>query len=237
MKTIKIVFLSFLVSIFGLPDLKAQTADSAKAAFSPGVGLAIKASTNGFGADVVYNFHSRMDIRLGFEKLGVKTDFVFEEQAVSYATNAKFKTGSISLLFDYYLANHVFLTAGAGWNLFQATFDGVAASYLQFGDVRIPKESIGTFNFQVNPSLKISPYAGIGFGRTLGLKKKVGFAFELGAFYQGPPDISIASTGLLSPTSNPDQQQAKKLEGQINQYNVYPVLKLSLSYKILSFER
>lgn len=231
MKTIKIVFLSFLVAIIGLPDLTAQTA------FSPGVGLAIKASTNGFGADVVYNFHSRMDIRLGFERLGLKTDFVFEEQAVTYDTNVNFKTGSISLLFDYYVANHVFLTAGAGWNLFHVNFDGVAASFLQFGDIRIPKETIGTFNFQVNPSLKISPYAGIGFGRTLGLKKKVGFAFELGAFYQGSPKISIISTGLLSPTSNPDQQQAKKLEGQINQYSVYPVLKLSLSYKILSFER
>ncbi|MFA5816978.1 MAG: hypothetical protein WC865_15330 [Bacteroidales bacterium] len=235
MKTLKLVFLSFLVSIFGLPDLTAQTADSAQTAFSSGIGLAIKASTNGLGGDAVYNFHKRMSIRLGFEQLGAKTDFIFEENAVTYAANVSFKTGSISLLFDYYLADHVFLSAGAGWNLFHAAIDGEAISFLQFGDIRIPKEKIGTFNFQVDPSLKISPYAGIGFGRTLGLKKKVGFAFELGGFYQGSPDITIISSGLLSPTSNPDQQQAEKLERQINQYSIYPVVKLSLSYKIVSF--
>ncbi|TSA31564.1 MAG: hypothetical protein D4R64_17850 [Porphyromonadaceae bacterium] len=235
MKTIKIVLLSFLVSIFGLPDLTAQTADSAKAAFSPGIGLALIASTNGLGGDAVYNFHKRMSIRLGFETLGAKKDFIFKENAVTYAANVSFKTGSISLLFDYYLANHIFLSAGAGYNLFHVEFDGQADSYLQFGDIQIPKEKIGTFNFLVDPSLKISPYLGIGFGRTLGLKKKVGFAFELGGFYQGSPDITIVSSGLLSPTSNPDQQQAEKLEGQINQYSIYPVVKLSLSYKIVTF--
>jgi hypothetical protein len=229
MKTHKIVILIFLVSFFGLADLLAQKS------FSPAVGVALKASTNGLGVDAVYNFHNKMDIRLGFEKLGIKTNFTFEEEAVEYATNVSFKTGSISLLFDYYLANHVFLTAGVGWNLFQVVIDGEAASFLQFGDIRIPKEKIGTFNFQVDPSLNISPYAGIGFGRTLGLKKKIGCAFELGVFYQGSPDISIQSTGLLSPTSYPDQKQAARLEQQINQYSIYPVLRLSVSYKIVSF--
>jgi hypothetical protein len=69
----------------------------------------------------------------------------------------------------------------------------------------------------------------------LGLKNKVGFAFELGGFYQGSPEITITSNGLLSPTSNPDQQQAERLEEQISQYNIYPVLKFSLSYKIVGF--
>ena len=230
MKTFKLLILSFLVSLSGLPDLPAQET------FSPGVGVAIKASTNGLGADAVYNFNKKMSIRLGFEKLGFKTDFNFDEQNVTYAANVHYKTGSISLLFDYYLADHIFLSAGAGWNLFRTIVDGKAASYLQFGDIRIPQEDIGTFNFQVDPSLKVSPYLGIGFGRTLGLKKKVGAAFELGGFYQGPPDITIRSSGLLSPTSNPDHKQDVRLEKQINQYRIYPVLKVSLSYKIVSFQ-
>ena len=228
MKTLKLVILGFLISALGFMDAAAQTA------FSPGVGIALKASTNGLGGDVAYNFHKRMCFRLGFEKLGVKTDFNFTEETVDYNAKVDFQTGSISLLFDFYLANHVFLSAGAGWNLFNAVVDGVAISVLQFGDIQIAKDKIGTFNFQIDPSLQLSPYLGIGFGRTLGLKKKVGCAFELGGFYQGSPDISIQSTGLLMPTSNPDHKQAARLEKQINQYSIYPVLRLSVSYKIVS---
>jgi hypothetical protein len=229
MKTFKLVLLSLLLSIFALTDVSAQSS------FTPGIGLGLKASTNGLGGDLIYNFHKSMGVRLGFETMGFSGSFNFEEQSVKYAATYKFKTGSFSLLFDYYIVNHVFLSAGAGLNLFNVAVDGEADGSLQFGDIQIPKEKIGNFNFMVDPSLKVSPYLGIGFGRTLGLKKKVGFAFELGGFYQGSPNITIATTGLLSPTSNPDQKQAEKLEGQINQYSIYPVMRLSVSYKIVSF--
>jgi hypothetical protein len=229
MKTIKWVLLIGAVCLSGFTCLSAQTESQ------PALGLALKASTNGFGADAVYQFNPRTGLRLGFERLGVKSNFTFEEQSISYDTDVHLKAGSISLLFDFYPAKHFFLTAGAGWNLFQADFDGVAASGMQYGDIVIPKEQIGDFKFVVGPSWKVSPYAGLGFGRTLGLNKKVGFAFEVGGFYQGSPDITITSTGLLSPTSNPDQQQKEKLEKQFSQYSIYPVLKFSLSYKIVTF--
>jgi len=231
MKSIKILKLIVLATIFSTLNVRAQVDDlSAK-----GVGIALKSSTNGIGGDVVFNFHPRMNVRLGYEKLHLKTDFTFTEEKVDYDATANYSAGSLSLLFDYYLWKHLFLCAGAGWNMFQGTVDGKAASGLQYGDIQIPKEKIGTFDFQIDPSLKISPYFGIGFGRTLGLKKKVAFAFEIGGYYQGSPDLTIASTGLLSPTSNPDQQHEARLEKQISQYSVYPVLKFSLSYKIAKF--
>jgi len=231
MKTTKILFLSFLISIVGISDLSAQT----ETVSVKGIGVALKSSTNGFGGDVVYNFHNRMSLRLGFEQLRLKTNFTFDEESIDYDADANYKAGSLSLLFDYYLWNHLFLTAGAGWNMFHTEIDGKAASSLQYGDIQISKEKIGGFNFQIDPSLQLSPYLGIGFGRTLGLKKKLGFAFEMGGFYQGSPDISIISTGLLSPTSNPEQGHEARLEKQINQYSIYPVLKFSLSYKIVGF--
>ena len=83
--------------------------------------------------------------------------------------------------------------------------------------------------------MKISPYLGVGFGRALGKEKSLAFAFEIGTYYQGAPDISIQTTGLLSPTSNPELGQEKYLESQISQYYLYPVLKLSLSYRLFKF--
>ena len=239
MKTIKMLMLVVMAGIIAMPELTAQTKsadNSGEWTFKPGIGVGLKASTNGLGGDVIFNFHKRMDVRLGFETMGFATNVPFEEQGINYSADVKVKTGSISLLYDFYVLNHVFLTAGAGYNLFRVNADGHATGPLKFGDLTIPPESIGTFNFQVDPSMKISPYLGLGFGRTLGLKKRVGFAFELGGYYQGSPAITIATSGLLEPTSNPDQGQAARLEGQINQYAIYPVLKLSLSYKILTFK-
>lgn len=229
MKTFKYALLILFLTFSGIINLQAQEE------FSEGLGLAAKSSTNGFGGDAVFNFHKRMSVRLGYEKLALTSSFSFDEESVDYTANVDYQAGSVSLLFDYYLARYVFFTAGAGLNMFNAIIDGEAVSYMQYGDIQIPREDIGIFGFELSPSSKISPYAGIGFGRTLGLKNKVGFAFELGGFYQGPPEITITSTGLLSPTSNPDQQQAERLEEQISQYNIYPVIKFSLSYKIVGF--
>ncbi len=229
MKTIKPILLVVLIGVLGALNLSAQKD------FTKGLGIALKTSTNGFGGDVVFNFQKRLSMRLGFEQLALNRDFTFTEESVDYDANVDYKTGSLSLLLDFYVFPHLFITGGAGLNMFQTIIDGKAASGLQFGDIMIPQSKIGTFNFQVDPSSKLSPYLGIGFGRTLGLKKKVGFAFELGGFYQGPPQLTIASTGLLSPTSNPDQDHEARLEKQINQYTVYPVLKFSLSYRIVGF--
>lgn len=232
MKSYRILLFSTLLSLILISKLSAQVVDDLSA---KGIGIAVKSSTNGLGGDVVYNFHKRMNVRFGYEQLHVKTNFTFSEESVDYDATANYKAGSLSLLLDYYLWNHFFLSAGAGWNLFHGIVNGKAASAMQYGDITIPKEKIGGFDFQVDPSLKVSPYFGIGFGRTLGLKKKVGFAFELGGFYQGSPDITVASTGLLSPTSNPDQQHEARLEKQVNQYSIYPVMKFSLSYKLAKF--
>lgn len=227
MKIYRLITFLLLPFLFALSSLKAQTE------FTPAIGIALKTSTNGFGGDVVYNFHKRLSVRLGYERLALNHDFTFEEESIEYAANMNYKTGSLSLLLDYYIIRHFFITGGAGVNMFHTVFDGKAASPYQFGDIQISQDKIGTFNFQIDPSSKISPYLGIGFGRTLGLKRKVGFAFELGGFYQGPPKLTITSTGLLSPTSNPDQQHAQRLEKQVDQYTIYPVLKFSLSYRIM----
>lgn len=229
MKTLKVLILSTLVCFLALPDLNAQKN------FSPGVGIAVKASTNGLGVDAIYGFYENMDIRLGFEKLGFNKDFTFDQDDVTYDATAAVKAGSVSLLFDYQIARSFFVTAGAGWNLFNVDVDGEAASSLQFGDVEITPDKIGKFCFVADPSLKVSPYLGIGFGRTLGSFKNLACAFEIGGFYQGSTDLTITADGLLSPTANPDQKQAEKLEKQISQYSIYPVLKFSVSYKILSF--
>lgn len=200
-----------------------------------GLGVAVKASTMGIGGDIALGLNKNMDVRLGFDMMGFSYNFAFEETNINYDALASVKTGSITALFDYYVANSIFIAAGVGYNMFNTNITGNSKGGLPYGDITITDEKIGDFAFDIEPGMKISPYLGIGFGRALGKEKSLSFAFEIGTYYQGSPDISIQTTGLLSPTSDPELGQESYLESQISQYYLYPVLKLSLSYRIFKF--
>lgn len=194
--------------------------------------IGIKASTIGFGGDFIYGFSKDISFRLGIDKLGYQTPVNFSEQGISYNGHIQANMGTISLLGDFYLTKYLYVSAGAGYNFFNIGFTGQAAESLPFGDIEIPAEMIGTFEFNLHPANRISPYLGLGLGRTIGLNKKLGFSADFGFYYQGAPEIDIVSDGLLSPTSNPEHKHAAKLEKQVSQYTVYPVLRLLLSYRI-----
>jgi hypothetical protein len=199
------------------------------------MGVALKGSTLGFGGDAILGINDKMVVRLGYERMGLGFNFDFEEQDVQYDVDATFKTGSLTALYDYYLTKNIFVSGGAGLNFFNINAVGIPKSTLPWGDIEIPKEKVGDFAFDIKPGMKISPYLGVGFGRSLGSTKNLAFAFEMGTYYQGSPDLTIATSGLLSPTSDPDQGQEALWESQISQYYLYPVMKFSLSYKIYSF--
>lgn len=199
------------------------------------IGVALKGSTMGYGGDVVYQFHPKMTARLGYDQLKLSFPFNFEESGISYSANADIKTGSITALYDYYLIKYIFVSGGFALNNFNINATGQANSDLPWGDIAIPASKVGDFEFDIKPKMRVSPYLGIGFGRTLAQNNLVGFAFELGTYYQGSPDITIQTSGLIAPTSDPAKGQEAVLESQLSQYYLYPVIKFSLNFKIASF--
>lgn len=209
-----------------------------------GLGVAFKASTLGLGGDAILGINDKMVVRVGMDGLGLKrnlNDFpdLKEElegslDGLSLDADVQVRIGSVSALYDYYLTKNIFVTGGLLIDRFKVSLKGEANKGLPFGDIEIPKEDVGTFDFDITPSWKVSPYLGVGFGRSLGYEKKFGFAFELGALYQGAPNIDIATTGVLEPTSAPDQVET--LEGQFSQYTIWPVLKFSVSYRIMDLK-
>lgn len=196
------------------------------------LGLGLKAGTTGLGADAILRFHPKMDVRAGFDNASYGYDFTFDQNDIVYNAEADIKLGTVSALFDYHPTNWFFISAGAAYNLFKIEVSGMAQEDIPYGDISIPKESIGNFNFTAGPGNKISPYLGLGLGNTLGVSKHVAFAFEMGAFFQGSPDLTVISDGLLAPTSDPAHGKEELFENQISQYNIYPLIKISLSYRI-----
>ena len=91
-------------------------------------------------------------------------------------------------------------------------------------------DEIGIIEINMKPGLKITPYAGIGFGRAIAANGKVSFAFELGVVYLDSPKVLLNTTGMLKPTSSAEQQQ--QLTENVAWINMYPVINFQLSYRI-----
>jgi hypothetical protein len=190
------------------------------------------ASTNGFGVNLGYIMSKRITFRTGFETLKLNIDFDFDENDVTYDGTVHYKTGGIFLLADYYYTPRLYLTAGGLINSFNPAVDGGAASAMEYGDIMIPAEDVGTFDFDVEPDVKYSPYVAAGVRSFIGKKEKVAYSFETGFYYMGAPKLTIETTGLLSPTSDPAHRQAEYLENQFDAYKIYPVIKFNLAFKI-----
>jgi len=190
-------------------------------------------STAGPGLNLVMGVSKPLSVRVGFEQMAFNVPFSFEENNIDYDADLDFRSGSIFLLADFYFFRSLFITGGAGYNLFKPSISGVAASDWKYGDIYIPAKDVGEFFFEVSPTHRISPYLGLGIGHKLSRKGRVSFSMEAGAFYQGPPKISIDATGLLAPTADEAHQHGRMLENQFDSWRIYPVVKMGLSFLIV----
>lgn len=102
-----------------------------------------------------------------------------------------------------------------------------------------------TGNLQLNGSLTfqpVAPYLGIGYD--LFYRSKFSIGAELGILYQGSPNVSLTGTGTadlgggntINVGSDPLFQEnlrveEQNLEDDIDQFSIYPVISLNLSYR------
>lgn len=193
------------------------------------VAIGASIATTGPGLNLVLGVTTPLSVRLGFEQMAFNIPFSFEENNIDYDADLNFRAGSISIIADYHYWRSLFVSFGAGYNLFRPEIAGVAASDWQYGDIFIPAEDVGKFHFEVEPSHRMSPYLGAGIGRKIGIKRRAAFSMEAGIFYQGPPKIAIEATGLLSPTADEAHNHSRMLENQFSAWRFYPVAKMGLS--------
>lgn len=191
-----------------------------------------QASTNGWGIDVRYIFNNIISLKTGYESLNFSYNFGFTESNIDFNAELDYKTGSIFLMTDINITNHIYASVGAAQNTFSPQIKGVANSDLIYGDLIIPSSKVGDFVFTLTPGMKISPYAGIGLRKFLGEKERASFFFESGLYYLGAPNVEIEANGFLKPTADPANGQKELLENQFSQYKIYPIVKFSLALKL-----
>ncbi|MCE4562915.1 hypothetical protein INQ51_01210 [Maribellus sp. CM-23] len=197
-----------------------------------GLYLGGQASTNGFGGTARYVFNNWFSLKTGYETLSPSFDVDFEEYGINYDATLDYKTGGILMLADFNYTRNLYISAGIIFTSFNPEVKGFAVSDYQFGDITIPAEDIGTFQFEIEPQLKAAPYVGAGYQAFLGKANRVVFSYEMGFYYMGAPDLTIQADGLLSPTADPALGHEQYLERQFDAYKIYPILKFNLAVKL-----
>ena len=229
------LILGILLCSFGVAAQEAGPESSRRASKKDNgkaFGLILKGSTNGVGADLVYQVSKKMDIRLGYDTFKYTLTQEYSSSDIDLDINADIEAGTISLLFDYYLGKKIFLTGGIMANNFSTFAKGESRDDYLWGDIVISREDFGSIDILVEPRTKIAPYVGLGFGRLLSQSRRLSMAFEMGLLYFGEPNLTLNATGALSPTSDPNNNQEFILENEIKQFVFYPVIKFNLGFKL-----
>lgn len=234
----KIVSRGFLLSLLLLFAFGSQasvlqgTKKSADSTSMKGLYLGAHASTNGWGFNAKYAVNNWLAFKTGYETLSLSYDFDFDESDISFVADLDYSTGGILMLADLSYAKNLYVSTGIILNSFNPSVKGMAAEDYNFGDITIKAEDLGSFTFDIEPSLKASPYIGAGYQAFWGKRDRVVFNFETGLYYMGAPDFKLSADGLLEPTADPALGQEEYLESQFDAYKIYPVIKLNLAVKL-----
>lgn len=194
-----------------------------------GMGVGIKMSTFGPGIEVIAAVTPKLHLRLGGTYL--QYNYHHNDKNVDVNGSADAHLSSISLFLNYQLARVFFVSGGFLYNMNEIGLDGYFTKSMTVGSMEVSPEKIGSVNLKIKPGSSLTPYAGIGLGRSLSKSNIVSFAFEVGAAFHGSPKVELGATGMLEPTGSEEQRQT--LEDNLSGFRIYPMLNFQLSFRLL----
>ncbi|MGB9109957.1 MAG: hypothetical protein WCC39_14840 [Telluria sp.] len=200
------------------------------------VGITADIGTTGAGFHVVVPMETYLNGRFGANYF--THDFDKTSNGVDYAIKGKLQTYDV--LFDWYLrdGSPFHLTAGVVYN--GNRFD-VNARTGQGGNITLnghtySSADVGVVDGSIDYR-KAAPYLGIGWGNALQAGSRWSFNADLGAYFQGNPNLKLGNTGCTVSTTVCDAVAADVatarlgLQDDISSFKVYPVVRASLNYR------
>jgi hypothetical protein len=204
------------------------------------VEIAAKAGSLGLGLELTAGFAPQVDFRLGANGFSYTDDHRKISQ-IEYGATAKLRNATA--LLDWHPGGRAFrLTGGLLYNDSRIEGNSLrpASGFYDIGGVPVPVAYVGTLKGKIDFD-PIAPYLGFGWSNPLSSDRKVGFFFDVGAYYQGRGKATL--TPLIpagSPLENPLARQAldillqreeRDIEKDAADYPVYPVVALGLSFR------
>ncbi len=216
---------------------------------SPGrIGIALRASTLGFGADVAVKVNDRLNVRGGFDLFKMTRDFEDSDNNITYVGTLDFKSGHAYL--DWF-------PFGGGFHispgLVLANGNKVSLAALVPSTQTI---DIGDTTYRSNPAnpLRIGgqvtvpstrPALLIGWGNLVPRSRRFSVPFEIGVIFQGTATSSLLFTGSAcalngsncrdvstDPTIQVDVKKARlELQDNVDRVTFYPILSIGFGIR------
>ena len=190
-----------------------------------------KASTLGAGVDLTMGFNSSLEARIGvqgFDYSGVSGS----TSDVDYDVDLKLFSGIVTA--DWYPFGGSFRVSGGmviNGNTVEADGKMRSDGTYSLNGTTYTSSQLASLHGKLEYN-SVAPYLGIGWGNPLGNGNWT-LTFDLGAVFQGSPDISLTATGALAndPTLQANlEQERQKLKDELDKYDIYPVVSLGLNY-------
>ena len=192
-------------------------------------GLGVKAGTLGLGVEGVWKPLPLIDIRAGANaydyedtgsQAGVNYDATLNLETFYATANFKFPVSPLRV------------TAGVFSNGNEVNLTSLNTTSFDIGGTTYTAADVGTLT-STTSFAGTSPYFGIGYD--FSLFGKVGMNLDLGVLWQGEPEVSITSDGLLATVNdqaflNSLEAERQELQDEMKDFKAWPVVSLGFVY-------
>lgn len=190
--------------------------------------VALNVSTVGPGLELATPINDHFALRAGFNVLPFSFPYDYSSGDLSLHVKAKVKLLNGNVLADWFPFKKVpfHLTAGVFLGNTGINAAGHSTAPFELGGWLIQPDEMGNLDVKIKGAVA-KPYLGLGYGRSIP-NSRFGFKVELGAMYHGSPKVTAGATGMISETAG----EAQKVQENLADYYLYPVLSLQLVYRI-----
>lgn len=197
-----------------------------------GVALAPKVGSTGAGADLTIGIARSVNLRLGAQ--GWTRDETRTEQEIEYDARLRLLSGQV--LFDLHPGGRGFrVSAGVFINGNELTAISSEDAVYTINGRQYPVGLVGRLRGRVETE-PVAPYLGVGWGNAVAPGSRWRLAVDVGAFYQGAPEVSLTASPTI-PILVPAQfyedleEERREIEEDVSGYTVYPVVAIGLSFR------
>lgn len=190
-----------------------------------------KASNLGVGLELTMAFNEKFSLRFS----GTYYQFESEstegwDEPVGIDVAHESLGGGAYLLADYQFIKFMHATAGIIYKVAKESGTAHPTSGVTVGGIEIPADIVGQISYAIEQK-SIGYYAGVGFGRTISLKKRVAFSASLGGYYiPAQTKVKIEASEMLSPTASIATKKA--VEQNVGNQQFYPFISIQFSYRL-----
>jgi len=234
LKTFK--FLNLKKSLFILTVTVMSCGVLSTQVYAEGSAISARFGTLGAGLEYERSFTDSFNGRLGFNTFNFDKDF--DASGIDYEGELDFS--NVTALIDYHPGGVKFrITSGIAYNGNSINAIGSPANgNFNLNGVTYTAAEVGTLSGDIEFD-SIAPYLGIGYGNAAKVSGSWGFNIDLGVLFSGAPKANLqVDCGTAVPTMICNQiqsdanQEAVAFEEDLDDFEVYPVITLGISYKL-----